>query len=359
MALDQIPLIEFMEEARYSQTSGPLDNVFALHGMLVARGLKLPTPDYMRPVADVYREMAVLLMQAEGSLELIAQVGLPNQYPDMSSWVPDWSNNKHCHPIVAMRAHHSGADKQAKPIFHFSDDMRELHVQAVIVDHVDSRAELSLIHSHDGRGPQTNEWRLNEAAAGARYDAHLEKHTGDLNLALRLCNVAAARSLVAFLETQTFKGDKWHLLNHTLHGVCWNLSTLASGTDALQRWYAILSQEPPSAGPGDTIANESEYDESRWQALQDDPTSLVYHQNITQSAYYQTLFSTSHGSLGMAPYSIQKGDQVALISGMRVPAIVRPHGDKFRFVALAYVYDLMDGQKWPSDASSIKELVLV
>jgi hypothetical protein len=100
-----------MEQMRYSKTQLPHDNVFAIYTILRNQGLNISELDYMKPVAEVYRETAVAMIQTEGYRDLFFQIGLPKsaQIPELSSWVPDWSHNKHVKECTQMLRKHKGA----------------------------------------------------------------------------------------------------------------------------------------------------------------------------------------------------------------------------------------------------------
>jgi hypothetical protein len=57
-------------------------------------------------------------------------------------------------------------------------------------------------------------------------------------------------------------------------------------------------------------------------------------------------FLTTSGRMGIAFGSIQKGDQIALISGLGKPFILRPWGRTWKLVGHGYVDGLMGGEKW-------------
>jgi hypothetical protein len=61
-----------------------------------------------------------------------------------------------------------------------------------------------------------------------------------------------------------------------------------------------------------------------------------------------SMFRTKSGNhLGMAPYTIQIGDQIALFAGVNCPMVIRPQGEHFRLIAPAYVHGIIYGGKWP------------
>lgn len=60
------------------------------------------------------------------------------------------------------------------------------------------------------------------------------------------------------------------------------------------------------------------------------------------TSYGKGLFTASGGSIGLAPVSVIEGDAVCISFGCDQPGILRPAGDKWIFVALAYLHILMD-----------------
>jgi hypothetical protein len=59
------------------------------------------------------------------------------------------------------------------------------------------------------------------------------------------------------------------------------------------------------------------------------------------------LFTTETGYLGLGPVSLQKGDQVWLCKGGRVPLVLRPVGSScFKLIGETYVHGVMNGEVW-------------
>jgi len=56
------------------------------------------------------------------------------------------------------------------------------------------------------------------------------------------------------------------------------------------------------------------------------------------------LIVTSHGHVGRCPPATRVGDLVCVLFGGRVPFVIRPRGDHYRFVGECYVYGLMSGE---------------
>ena len=87
---------------------------------------------------------------------------------------------------------------------------------------------------------------------------------------------------------------------------------------------------------------------------------MYRHYNlVVNNAFYHTVFRTASGSLGLGLHGLRKGDQIAIVAGCRQPLIVRPEGNRFRFVGLGFLYDIMDGSRWPEDEQMLQDIVLV
>lgn len=88
--------LELMNQASGLGCSDPRDHIYSLLGHPLAqlpgsKGL-IVTPDYERPVPDVYRELAMNLLQLPGGLRILSAVEHSEQPPmDFPSWVSLWT----------------------------------------------------------------------------------------------------------------------------------------------------------------------------------------------------------------------------------------------------------------------------
>lgn len=97
-------------------------------------------------------------------------------------------------------------------------------------------------------------------------------------------------------------------------------------------------------------------------AIRKDPKLSRHHLLITHSAVYQTFFQTPTWEVGMSPYSLEIGDKIAVVAGMRYPVVLRPSigGEStFRLIGLAYLDSLVFGQQWPDNEDELYNIVLV
>ena len=60
-------------------------------------------------------------------------------------------------------------------------------------------------------------------------------------------------------------------------------------------------------------------------------------------------FASENGRFGWVPLRTEVGDRVCVFRGMRIPAIMRPRGDRWEFIGACYVHGSMDGEIWDLD----------
>jgi hypothetical protein len=72
------------------------------------------------------------------------------------------------------------------------------------------------------------------------------------------------------------------------------------------------------------------------------------------------MFRTAQGHIGIAPYTVEVGDEVSLIVGVDCPVIARSRNGLSKLIGLAYIHDYMHGQRWESPSGNdLREIVFV
>lgn len=82
-----------------------------------------------------------------------------------------------------------------------------------------------------------------------------------------------------------------------------------------------------------------------------------FHSTASLNARQRAFFTTENGYMGLGSTDIRVDDYVALISGFKVPMVIRPEGSAWRVVGPTFMYGIMHGELW--DASSLQRFVLV
>jgi hypothetical protein len=84
-----------------------------------------------------------------------------------------------------------------------------------------------------------------------------------------------------------------------------------------------------------------------------------YHKERCRAiAGKRKIFVTSKGHFGAGPISMEIGDQVALLSGLTMPLILREAAPHYEVVGEAYVHGAMQGELWPENESHLLQLTL-
>jgi hypothetical protein len=119
---------------------------------------------------------------------------------------------------------------------------------------------------------------------------------------------------------------------------------------------ALLSLFRARRTEKETVANA--FSESIFGLLRDEPTRNDVYSTfcgiekhcllITEKLHVATAFGT-----------VQEGDHVVLVGGLKKPIILRKMGNDYRVVGHAYVAGIMEGEAWPEETSRLTEISLV
>jgi len=362
------------------QSWNPRDKIYGLYGCFTALGYRdLPLVDYDRPLSRVYSDFARLAMPREQSLDLLYSLGHKPTIPDLESWSPDWSTcGNHWRHGWPERV---AASKASKPRFYFVGDS-ELHAAGVIIDTINHRPSSNL--------PDAQDLSPGEPVHGfPRPDDVLRQMKQSVQTWQEWVVLVTQLGNGAYPP-----GAAWEAFGRTLvqNGVIGLLPHYTIADDVLAQvgtWVSIMMSSYPGI-----IDVEQEVldliDEAVKIALERpaiqmlyfhegvDPESIIatpawrsmiaanyctardLHRWIFKMTTGRTFFTTENGYMGTGSELAQAGDQIALISGMRFPMIVRRNdGDgMYGFVCPAYVHGLMDGEKWPEDESTGVEILV-
>lgn len=89
-------LLQQLHDTRVSRATDPRDKVYGLAGLLLPEEKLDLEPDYNKTVAEIYAEVAVIIIQRESSLRILSatQPIYGKQCPEYQgisdSWVPNW-----------------------------------------------------------------------------------------------------------------------------------------------------------------------------------------------------------------------------------------------------------------------------
>ncbi|KAF7514131.1 hypothetical protein GJ744_004456 [Endocarpon pusillum] len=354
---------ELLAEARFSRTSLARDKVFAMYGLLTALNLDLPAPDYSKSEARIYWETTISIMKSSDNIDLLEQVHGLGGMPALVSWAPDWSSFKHAHVPAQGR--------------------QGSHLVSRFSNQISSRAEATIAHDHEGLGqPQDYiQWSQNVQPSDPFWRNVLESQPRQSTAILRVLQTPSRFALEGSTKATGMDGEA--VLYATLLSRDWASTSGQRDEGSLRAWHsALLGNAAATPMPADDrhldvswMHGTMEHIRNTPQLSQllDTPEFGIFeaisrssklrnqHDRVVACSSYQTLFRTHRGRLGMAPYTTQPGDEIAIFSGGRLPMVVRREGEgnHFRLITPAYVHGIMDGEAWPEDESTRQDFILL
>lgn len=124
-------------------TIRPHDHIYGLLGIIPEKDrLLFGAPDYGCRAEDLFVTVATKLMVENNSLELLLAAGMPTPLAesstelDLPSWVPDWTR-----PWLTLKESKYSRSKAgfiSEPVFRISEDMKELVVEGLEFDKIES-----------------------------------------------------------------------------------------------------------------------------------------------------------------------------------------------------------------------------
>ena len=67
---------------------------------------------------------------------------------------------------------------------------------------------------------------------------------------------------------------------------------------------------------------------------------------VVESKWKSSFLTNEKGYEGITPGPVQAGDLIVLISGLRVPMLLRGVGEGYQVIGMAEVKGIMDGEAW-------------
>ncbi|KAI0534178.1 heterokaryon incompatibility protein-domain-containing protein [Xylaria digitata] len=333
------------------QCSDPHDKIYGLLGIASKKETARIIPEYNKPVAQVYQEVALSLIQQKGNLDILSM-----RYPKppnhvgsvvegLPSWVPDWtldSDSTFLYDVddrfCALPYYSASQDSWCHAT---STSSGSLSVRGRFIGRI---ATLSSDEDHM-EAPSLKdfflEWRKMIAI----------DQDPDRPYAKSPCTTvkdAFWQTLCCSLIPDLTGPRKNNLLYKTTDD-----SPYKHLFDAWWEWC-----EKYDCNPHKLIDIQSE-EYSRAEIN-------VMGGVVSTSISMRRLFiSEGDGWIGLVPSDAIVGDRVVLLEGGRVPYILRPVANEdgsavlasYRFIGAAYVHGVMDGSEWKDD--EIEELSLL
>ncbi|KAF2098153.1 HET-domain-containing protein [Rhizodiscina lignyota] len=325
-----------------SRTSGdPRDKVYSLLGLCKEDAITV-IPDYSKPTAQVYTELAVQYL-SEGALDCLTAVCDPRwrAIPDLPSWAPDWS--------VASRVHEfltpgdsltTKASAESEANVHFSSNNSELRVTGMIFDSVKTICWPYLF-------PQIEEQILSFLPRSEDYmgSAFFKNIYGSFRL--RQWERFALALKRYPLQASPPKSNQNHAKEIIYQVYLHTITAGAYPNEDLKAAYESYGKIHLLHPPDLEIA------------VADLKKAMAFRPWMEKACTGRRMFLTRKGYLGLAPYTTKRGDTVALLAGGKTPyVLMSAKYGKFRLRGECYIHGIMHGEAW-NDESSKREICII
>lgn len=314
--LRKMQLYRLLCASRERQASEPRDHVYGVLGLrnrirstAELSALSIPQVDYRAPIEQVFSDATRAALTEVGGHAILAFISHRSDVSIETTPIPSWAlplGRKYDSREDPSQFYHqfNANDGQANKIrdSHRSEEMI-LTVSGIGIDRV---VDVCAV-------PDRKLWSGNNLSkiqpCLRSLLAQVQAHTNG-----RINHGGILMTLMAGLNLQSKRAD-----NDDIRG----FSDLLE-VDKVTRW--------PLSGLEDRSIAKTRWDEP-WRPY-----------NRMQNAWNRSVFITQAGSIGLGPKLTKAGDIVAIIYGCRVPVVLRPCGEEYRFVGICYFEGVMDGE---------------
>ena len=345
---DRVDFSTMLKAFENCGATNPRDKIFALFGFLPEEQRnRFETPDYRKPVEQVYIETADTLIKQLGNLELLANAGLAIAgqtagLPNIPSWVPDWTVPKA--PGLTLQKHgfsmiHPAADPTKETAVYRAsgdcsasvDDRTERTVLSLRGKLISKVANAGIKFPHVGPGASVasksgqNEMRIHATKRWAKIEACFKLIA---NMSLPLYPTAPERLSACRVCLVAGKGIFSQDANTD------ELATVFSFYKKyLDRWLAVQRRtwwrDHSLDAEFQAMAHEARY-----------ASSL-----IGDATDGRQFFVTEDGHMGLGPHGLKEGDQICIMYGLSVPFVIRyRESGLYSLLGECYVEGIMNGE---------------
>jgi hypothetical protein len=311
---------------RLRSATNPKDRSYAMYGVLKSLGVTLTTPDYTKPLGQIYQELSLDILNWNGDLNVLLDGGYPH-LPAAPTWAPNWNvaaEKGWLDPDYIYESSQKSASLASRGPFTF-DGRAILRVKGCVLGKVAS-CFMPLGHSDSN---------LMSVLFYLRYFQQVRHR-------VRLFNVNDTMSTS---------------VHETLY------ARISSRVEARLRssfdeWYQFMMLT--------VIQMEFDYsdmDSLAVRCLEEMALKtqvMSYHLGLCAKLAKERrmFFITFDGYLGTASEYVIEGDEVALVAGVHMPLVIRgTPGGQHELISPAFVYGMMSGERWIGD--NLVEIALV
>ncbi|KAF3074533.1 hypothetical protein CFAM422_003408 [Trichoderma lentiforme] len=294
------------------------DKLFAIRAMF-PDSLGALTIDYSVSDSDIYTEAARIVLEETQNLEFFRYACQSGREDNFPSWVPSWSALIDIPDWICKFA---PATISQEAIILEDDDMKILKLKGRRVEKAASAIS--------GRFPRV-------APLQVPWSRSL-----DLNV--------ASEAFVVFREWVHSTGAADNQ-DPCMHQLAWMISQMINldANDVLA-WFQLTWSE-------DNFGMEKlwDYGLNRGEVCD----SRKFTVNFLQMVSGRSLFTTETGRVGMSTLVIRLGDEIALLTGEKLPYVIRKsldYPDKYSLIAPCWLSGALTGEEWPGWNGQLEDL---
>ena len=321
-----------LQKCQSMASTDPRDRVYALLNIARDRETLGIIPNYELSVANVYVDVAARILKSDSHLDLLSSVNGKKSVP-LPSWVPDWTQNGYSllEATVAVRNGIYCASGETTSDVRYGDELNAITTSGALVDRI-AKTIGKIWPTKLQRKPAWIEDQIQMAAELSAYGT------------TKVGTDAFWRTLIANLAQPEGLGQPSEATDNYLKYF-----------QAYVKLQNLLAQA--EAGT-DVSISKKEHD-----------MSLAFQVSMVRVAATRSLCTTEGGYLVMAPLQTECGDHVCLLSGGKLPYIVRaPIGDEtlavgkgtpMEFIGDAYIHGLVKGEAMRRTSLKFEDIILI
>ncbi|CAJ2506934.1 Uu.00g081200.m01.CDS01 [Anthostomella pinea] len=353
--------LELLASLRDGQCMKPHDKIYSMYSILKELGICLESPDYDKPVIEVFEDTAIAYIRSRKRLGILTILPVLDETTGFPSWVPDWStsraNTRELEVNLVFRNHSATYHATAKSEAIVSQPLTpgSLSLKGMLLGKIVQVEAPSLLRDPFERDQAVAKKRdfIRTYQHWCRVVDSLESYPTHDSLISAFASMLSSQG-----QTQEFPGMEdfllWLWYETMLHPNRGHV-TAEAATREVDAGYAGYAG---SADPGDFAYSIMYGNAHENESIAAKVRTVLLHLYEHHITYTFLLLDT--GYFGLGPNgTCWQGDDVYLLAGASSPLALRPQGDNFRLVGCAYVQGVMDGELWPESEDGLEEVTLV
>ncbi|KAH7061758.1 heterokaryon incompatibility protein-domain-containing protein [Paraphoma chrysanthemicola] len=348
-------MFSILGSVRMKQVTDPKDKIIGMYGLLKELHIPFPSPDYSLSVEELFREATVASINYDKKIQLLYQAPSDRRREGLASWVPDWAESGFQPDDMrhAVLEDQFAASGPGNPIWSFSHDHTALILRGKIVD--------TVIYKSEALSDTRN-------VALARRSIPLDLEGGAEIIRLNHAVSITMRSWVEVSQRCSYPTGEpsKEALQRTLVYDQPDNNADAIKDSAFNDWYDNMCLEEMNQ-----VGRRSHSTAlSGTRVITSDMTLTwrLFGRNHFHSLAHlfsskKCFFSTGNDYFGTAPdplpVCMMPGDEIAIISGLEMPLLLRPIGDGYRLITHVYVHGMMYGEMWPKVKDCLEDIMLL